>query len=766
MAVNLSFIGGAGWQFLDNNGVILSGGKIYTYAAGTSTPLATYTSRTGATPNANPIVLDSAGRTPEQIWSTEGLLYKYVVATSADVVLRTWDNIGGSVVASNLAADLAAPSGSSLVGFLQAGTSAVARTVQSKLRDIVSVKDFGAIGNGVADDTAAIQAAINASDAIWVPEGTYKVTDSLAVNKSMVIQVDGTITTTRYEYQLNPPTIFLVTADNVTIEGSGTLTGPGIFTHAVITNIQFIPSLIKVNSADNVTIQNLTLIDVPQAGVIYIDSDYIRIINNTFIGGDTVANCLDTPNPEGINYYAVFGNASDYGVLSNNRIIDDAAGNTFAEGFFLYKVEYTKVTENYCRNIVDHDVYMYHSSGDTLGQNNYNTIANNISYSNLTSLTQKIGSSYKFHGIGNLVVNNSITNSVSGITAERASYSIISGNFLSGFDQIGIVVSDLVSFNADGNNYVTISNNTLYGAVNGSISGIYFRGDLTYSTSNSVGGKITGNTLLRCGDGAAPSAPIQVFHSNTSAYLDGFLISDNVIALQESLCGMYLDQLRYAKITDNVIRNGNYTAWRGIQFGSRCTFNEVSKNIVRDDQNTPLLAIGCYFADVTDTDNIVSGNIMHSVYASRDLNPWGVNEVYRNTGDRNVNDDTLGYPVGLATAESVANVTASATISIAMNVPTGSRVTGAQIRVDAALAAGDLWDAAYGGGLVGTIATAQAVAKNTQAGALFNANGATDITTGTLFVDVTKNGGGTLTAQGTVRVLVYYEALTALGNAP
>ena len=59
------------------------------------------------------------------------------------------------------------------LSFTQAGTGATARTVDSKLKDAVSVKDFGAVGNGVADDTAAFAAAIAASDAVEVPDGSY-----------------------------------------------------------------------------------------------------------------------------------------------------------------------------------------------------------------------------------------------------------------------------------------------------------------------------------------------------------------------------------------------------------------------------------------------------------------------------------------------------------------------------------------------------------------------------------------------------------------
>jgi hypothetical protein len=97
MAVNLSPVGGAAAQFFTNSGQVLTGGKLYTYAAGTTTPAVTYTTNSGLTANSNPIILDAAGRVPSsgEIWLSSGTQYKFVLKDANDVQLWTVDNISG-----------------------------------------------------------------------------------------------------------------------------------------------------------------------------------------------------------------------------------------------------------------------------------------------------------------------------------------------------------------------------------------------------------------------------------------------------------------------------------------------------------------------------------------------------------------------------------------------------------------------------------------------------------------------------------------------
>lgn len=267
MAVNLSPVGGVAAQFFNNNGVILSGGKIFTYASGTTTNQATYTNASGGTAHTNPIILDSAGRVPSgEIWLTDGLAYKFTIKDSNDVLIGTYDNVIGinsnfvnftneqeiqtataSQTVFNLTTMQYQPGTNSLSVFVDgvnqygpgaqyayletdsdtvtfttglhvgaevkfttsnlnssAGSDAfnvsytppfvgsAATNVGDKLAQTVSVIDFGAVGDGAADDTTAIQAAYaSGAGAIYFPTGTYNLNAAIAVPVGVLTYGDG-----------------------------------------------------------------------------------------------------------------------------------------------------------------------------------------------------------------------------------------------------------------------------------------------------------------------------------------------------------------------------------------------------------------------------------------------------------------------------------------------------------------------------------------------------------------------------------------------
>lgn len=175
MAVYLSPLGGVGAQFFDNNGDPLAGGKLYSYAAGTTTPQVTYTTSSGNTPHTNPIILNSAGRVSNggEIWLTENVNYKFILTNSNDVLLATWDNVPGINDGSN---------DSSLIIYDPPFANSVPTTVENKLAESVSVQDFGAVGDGVTDDTQAFVRAALASDTVYVPNGTYRIDTPFSLN--------------------------------------------------------------------------------------------------------------------------------------------------------------------------------------------------------------------------------------------------------------------------------------------------------------------------------------------------------------------------------------------------------------------------------------------------------------------------------------------------------------------------------------------------------------------------------------------------------
>lgn len=105
----------------------------------------------------------------------------------------TSTNVEGALQEAMTRYDLAASSGSSLVGYTQGGTGAITRTVQNRLRDFVSFKDFGAVGDGVADDTAEVLLALNSGARVIDGGGsTYKLTSNIAPNSQNIVVQNAT----------------------------------------------------------------------------------------------------------------------------------------------------------------------------------------------------------------------------------------------------------------------------------------------------------------------------------------------------------------------------------------------------------------------------------------------------------------------------------------------------------------------------------------------------------------------------------------------
>ena len=141
-------------QYFDDNGNPLSSGKVYTYDAGTSTPRTTWADSAEVTPNANPVILDAAGRATI-FWRG---VYKVLVKTSADVTVSTIDNVDtspdpvltqaavGAALLVRTAAEIAA-------GITPTNYAYVAG----------DIRRYGGVGDGSTDNVTALQAACSQS---------------------------------------------------------------------------------------------------------------------------------------------------------------------------------------------------------------------------------------------------------------------------------------------------------------------------------------------------------------------------------------------------------------------------------------------------------------------------------------------------------------------------------------------------------------------------------------------------------------------------
>lgn len=489
MAVTLSSLAGAGAQFFDNNGVPLAGGLIYTYLAGTSTPEATYTSSTGVTAHANPIVLNAAGRIATgEVWLTSGVDYKFIVQTALFVQLGSYDNIPSindfttvnaaiALVYTNLANTSDITKGDALIGFKQSNasgalTGAIGKTVHQKLQESVSVKDFGATGDGTTDDTTAIQAAVNASQAVFFPVGTYKITAQITITKSTAFAMYGDGIGNSILLWTNATGGFAITmannTDSVTIDGLTLYTsyvGGGTalsILYPVVASSLFVGarvSNIEMRGSNYITQYWTTGLRVENSWNSHFEGLHIQGSDNVprgMVKAISMTNCFD------VVFSSCYATRGEYGMWISGG---EDEGLNVDQSVFL-----------------DFDTGIYFNStlaqaGTAITNNHFNTAKFGVNFEAKQqcfisgNLIYKItGSTYSYVGInlkygddcrvtGNYIRNTGTSGGEIGILLDGTSNCIVSDNEFASFDSGGVGVQ--IGASSGGN---LISNNLTYTA--------------------------------------------------------------------------------------------------------------------------------------------------------------------------------------------------------------------------------------------------------------------------------------------------------------
>jgi parallel beta-helix repeat protein len=703
MAVNLSPVGGVAAQFFTSTGAVLTGGKLYTYAAGTTTPQAAYTTSQGNVPWTNPIVLDAAGRVPSggEIWITDGLIYKFVLKDANDVLIATYDNITGinsnAVAYTNQQEIVTATAGQTVFnlgisyqpgtnslsvfvdGVNQYGpgaqysyvetdsttvtfnaglhvgaevkftttqqqaagavdasqvsydppfTGSVTTNVEAKLAQTVSVKDFGAVGNGIDDDTDAVQAALNYIGSIGggeviIPAGTYMIAANtfaggddygLVVSDNTTITMSaGTvmkaITTSEGNYRI----FSIVDKSNITING-GVLYGDQE-THPTSTEAGF---GIGVLGSSDIYINNVAATQFKGDGI-YVGyststpfSQRVHITNcrvfTNYRNGIAFTGCVDSSVSGGnvydhltyagvgidlepdanrivqnitVNNVNLFENLFNVGIqrmagngatLSKINITSNTMREATTAQIQIAYADHVNVVGNTMSNGSNFGVYVFHSSYVNVASNNSKSHTNNgfVYLSNTGATTSFISVT------GNVCRSDSCLVNIVGASGHTIDNVVVSDNNVNG------CVDAVLSNHAKN---VSITSNLIEGSSNRGI----------YLTANNAFGAVKSNFVNSCA-----GIGIQISANNTS--VDANTVNNcgkDGITIYASNCILNGNRVSgNGELTNNTYSNIVITADR----------NHIVANQLRKGTNANLPKYGLYIQGGT-SNNVASNDM-------------------------------------------------------------------------------------------------------------------------------------------------------------
>ena len=491
--------------FTDVSGKPLDGGYVYIGESGLNpetSPIVVYWDEALTIPAAQPLRtvngMIARNGSPAEVWFSG---YDYSLTTK---------DVNGVLLTHILSqfgipeGSLSAPDGSSLIGYIAEGTGAVATTVQDKLRESVSVKDFGAVGDGVADDTAAVQAAANAQKSLHINPGNYLLNSDVTVPSDLVMFGDG-----RDVSQFSGAGKFILQG-SLQAENIGFL---GTSEHLEIATNAVGATTFGYIRVDKCLFNNSSTFSIVTEGInrdVFVEE--VTVLNSVFNGGGAGSGAIDIRASHrvanihnniiedynsgggagGIRLGQLTTSADNncYSHITNNYIdnISAIGGSGSTYGIQVLK-GFMNIIGNTVRNLINDDkddcegIYASGFSSRVIG----NTLVD--AGAGEAQITIKGGS--KCNVIGNYVFQTAGRNRAPGISIQNASGSICQGNIVISPYKRGIwidganVPSDVL---IDGNFIQNVENDGTGAAFLGPTSGIYLAqtGDQVRVTNNQI----------------------------------------------------------------------------------------------------------------------------------------------------------------------------------------------------------------------------------------------------------------------------------------
>lgn len=473
-------------QFFSEQGLVANGYKVYVYAAGTTTPVTTYTDSTLGTQNSNPITLETNGRLPAAVWVAPGLRHKLVfkTASGATVPNGTIDNLlpVGEVNFAITAGEVAASVTPTNYGYLPG-----------------DISRYGAAIDGTTDDYLAFNKALLANGYVYSSRaGTCLIGTPIAMQDNTELSLAGLKLIAKVQDWASTGVVRTVSKSNCVIRG-------GWIDGQKASNSTGRVFGIDIRGGTNVRVQNVRVTNCPaltsagqQGGDgIYVGIDGSNVPEQVVISGcildGNVRQGMSVVEGDGITItgnHFINTSGSDPGAGLDLEADDPGStlrnisvtGNLFDGGYYgviaTTGAKHVAITGNTFRGNRYHDVF--------LGDCDYVTITGNTIIS--TGKVLSPGSLVYMQSANNIVCANNVlqgsgtdAEEAAGISIRDANYVRVAGNIIRLTRTQGVLVgnSDITTaftdVDIDGNMFVdcvdSASTGTAVIAVSGNNTG-------------------------------------------------------------------------------------------------------------------------------------------------------------------------------------------------------------------------------------------------------------------------------------------------------